>query len=555
VPSRLKEWQSHVYFLRLDHNHPSENPRWGRIVKPFDEGGAFRLSIEGDEVRQRGVRSAGVTVLSQALAFGIQLAATVVLARLVAPKDFGLLTMVTTSSLLLASFGQAGFIEAVVQREKIDHLLVSNLFWISVSAGLLLTLGFAATGTLMARFYGNPQVESVAVAMSLTIFLTIISAIHLALLTRAMRYSAISANALLARAVSVAVSILLAWEGCGRWALVAGAVAQALTQSIGAWTLCRWIPTRPRRVAGTAWMVRFGLGIYARYCLNYFAKNMDNVLVGRAFGAQSLGFYKKAFDIFVLPASQLNSPLWHVAVSALSRLKPISAEHRRYFLGGLSVLAFVGMGVGADLTLVANDLIRFLLGPGWEETGRIFMFFGPGIGVMLLYETHGWIHVSIGRADRWFRWGIVEFGVTGLMLLLALPWGPVGMAIAWTASYWILMIPAFWYAGRPIDLGIAPVLSAVWKYTLASLLASCTSVGVSRGIPHFIALPEPVGALARIVSTSLCFAALYVGAVILLHRGYAPLQQVAALLREMVPWSGFSKLRSQKATLQGGILS
>ena len=524
-------------------------------MKPFDATGAFRLTIEGNDVRQRGVRSAGVTVLSQALAFGIQLAATVVLARLLAPKDFGLLTMVTTSSLLLETFGRAGFTEAIVQREKIDNFLASNLFWITAGSGLLLTTGFAATGTLMARFYRNPQIESVVMAMSVTIFLSSLSVVHNALLTRAMRYKAISANVLLSRAVSVAVSILLAWAGWGPWALVAGALTQTLAQSVGAWALCRWIPTRPRRVVGTGSMVRFGLGIYAHYCLTYLARNMDNVLVGWGFGAQSLGFYKKAYDIFLLPASQLSSPLWHVAVSSLSRFKPDSAEHRRYFLGGLSVLAFVGMGVGADLSLVAKDLIRFLLGPGWEETGRIFMFFGPGIGVMLLYETHGWIHVSIGRADRWFRWGIVEFIVTGLMLLLALPYGPVGMATAWTASYWILIIPAFWYAGRPIQLGIAPVLSAIWKYPLASLLASCAFVGVSRAIPHFIAVPEPVGVFARIMTTSLWFAALYLAAVVLLHRGYAPLQQAAGLLQEMIPWSRFSRLRNQKATLQGRVLT
>lgn len=519
-------------------------------MKPFDASGAFQLTIGGHEVRQLGVRSAGVAVLSQALTFGFQLAATVVLARLLAPKDYGLLTMVTTSSLLLASFGLCGFTEAVVQRKKIDHFLVSNLFWINLGAGLFLTVGFAAAGSILAQFYKNQRVESLTVAMSVTILLSSLSVIHLALLRRAMRYSALSANVLLARAVSVAVSILLAWVGWGPWALVAGAVAQPLTESVGAWTLCQWIPARPRRVAGTASMVKFGLGVYARYCFNYFTLNVDNVLVGRSFGAQSLGFYKKAFDLFALPASQLNAPLWHVAVSVLSRFKPDSAEYRRYFLGGLSVLAFVGMGVSADLTLVAKDLVRFLLGPGWESTGRIFMFFGPGIGAMLLYGTHGWIHVSIGTIDRWFRWGVVEFVVTSLMLLLALPRGPSGMAAAWTASYWILMIPAFWYAGRPVNLHIGPVLSAIWKYPLASVLASCASVGVTRAIPRFIALPEPVGVLVRIVSTSLCFAALYLGAVILLHRGFAPLQQVATLLQEMIPLGKFSKLRTHKATLQ-----
>ncbi len=298
-------------------------------------------------------------------------------------------------------------------------------------------------------------------------------------------------------------------------------------------------------------MVRFGLSIYARYSLNYFARNMDNVLVGWAFDAQSLGFYKKAYDMFQLPASQLSAPLWHVAVSSLSRFKSDSPEFRRNFLAALSVLAFIGMAVAADLTLVAKDLIRFMLGPGWEATGRIFMFFGPGIGIMLLYETHGWIHVSIGTVGRWFRWGIVEFVVTGLMFFLALPWGPVGMAIAWTASFWILMFPAFWYAGRPIHLGIAPVLSAVWKYFLASLVAACASIGVIRMIPRFsIAVSEPVAVLVRIVLTSLLFAALYLSAVILLHRGYAPLQQVAALLREMVPQGWFSILRTPKTVLQ-----
>jgi len=508
-------------------------------LKPFDASGAFRVAIEGNEVRQRGVQSAGVSVLSQALAFGIQLAATVVLARLLSPNDFGLVTMVTTASLLLTSFGLSGFTEAIVQREKINDSIISNLFWIVVGGGFLLTVGFAATGSLLARFYGNQGIQSVAVAMSITIFLTSISVIHLALLRRAMHYSAVSANVLVGRAVSVVVAILLAWAGWGLWALVAGAVAQALTQSIGAWTLCQWIPSRPRRVAGTGSMVKFGLSIYAKYCLHYFGRNMDNVLVGRSFGARSLGFYKKAYDIFVLPANQLNGPLWHVAVSSLSRFKPNSAEYRRYFLGTLSVLAFAGMGVGADITLVAKDLIRFLLGPQWDEAGRIFVFFGPGIGVMLLYGTHGWIHVTIGRVDRWIRWGVVEFVATGLMLLLALRWGPVGMAIAWTASYWILVIPAFWYAGRPIHLGIAPVVSAVWKYAVASLVASFASVGVIREIPRFIVLAHPAGLLVRIMSTSFWFTAFYLGAVILLHGGFEPLQQVSALLQEMAPWSRF----------------
>ena len=102
--------------------------------------------------------------------------------------------MVTTFSLLLSNFGLNGFTEAIIQREEMDHTLASNIFWISVSAGLFLTLGFAAAASLLVRFYHNPAVEPVAFGMSITVFITSSSVVHLALLKRAMLFSRLSAR-------------------------------------------------------------------------------------------------------------------------------------------------------------------------------------------------------------------------------------------------------------------------------------------------------------------------------------------------------------------------
>jgi O-antigen/teichoic acid export membrane protein len=360
-------------------------------LKPFDSSGAFRPAT--DQLLGLAVRGAGVTVLSSGLGLAIQVISTVCLARLLAPRDFGVVTMVTTFSLLLVNFGLNGFTEAVLQSEEINDALVSNLFWINLAFGALLTVAFAAAGSLLARFYGDPLVSRVAVGISLTIFLTSTSVQHLALLKRAMRFSVVSANDICARTISVGLMIVLAWAGWGYWALVAGAIAQPLTQSVGAWFQCRWIPSLPRKAPGTASMVRFAINVYGRFSVNYFARNMDNLLVGWRFDAQTLGFYKKAYDLFALSASQLVSPLTVVAVSALSRLNRYSVEYKRYLVKALAVTAFVGMGVGACLTLIGGDVIRLVLGPGWEASGRIFTFFGAGIGVMVLYGTHGWIHL------------------------------------------------------------------------------------------------------------------------------------------------------------------
>jgi PST family polysaccharide transporter len=509
-------------------------------MTPFDRRGQFCLAVAADGFRRRAVRSAGVTVLAQTLQFAIQMIATVILARLLGPADFGLVAMVTTFSLLLLNFGLNGFTEVVIQRDQIDHALVSNLFWINVAGGLCLTIAFAAAGPLLARLYGDPRVAPVAAVLSVTILLTSVSVQHLALLKRAMQFSVVSANDIVARAVSVVVSIALGWAAWGYWALVAGAIAVPFSTCVGAWLMCRWTPGLPQRSVGTKSAVRFALNTYMRFTANYFTWNLDNLLVGWRFGPAPLGFYKKAYDLFVLPVNQLSAPLTSVAVSALSRLKGDPRQHERYFLGALSILAFVGMGLGAALTLVGKDLILMLLGPRWEESGRIFTFFGPGIGMMLLYFTHGWIHLSIGRADRWCSWGIVELAVTGLLFLLGLRWGPAGIAVAWVVSFWVLTIPALWFARRPIGLGIGPVVSAVWKYVVASALAGVACVAITPRLPLPGAMTS-LAALGRIAIVSALFGMLYVGAVILLHGGLAPLHQVVRLLQDMAPASMLSR--------------
>jgi PST family polysaccharide transporter len=504
-------------------------------MMPFDGHGEFQPVAQGAGLRRLAVRGAGFTVFGQSLGFAIQMIATVILARLITPADFGLVIMVTMFSLLLVNFGLNGFTEVVLQREKMDNRVASTLFWITAGSGLVLTLAFAGAAPLVARFYGDTRLIGVTRALSATILLTSLSVVHLALLRRAMRFAEVSTNDIAARAVAVIASVLLALLGWGYWALVAAAIALPLITCAGAWWLCRWVPGLPGRHPGTLPMVQFALNVYGRFTANYLTWNLGSFLLGWRFGAAPLGFYKKAYDLFILPLNQLSSPLTNVAVSALSRLVDDPVQYRRYFLSALSTLAFVGMGLGGALTLAGRDVILFLLGPEWEEAGRIFTFFGPGIGIMLLYYTHGWIHLSVGRADRGLRWGLVEVAVTGACFVIGLQWGPVGIAVGWVASLWILTIPALWYAGRPCSLGIAPVIGAVWKYIVASGLAGVAAAALIRAIPVPVLASATFGALMRVVLISLVFGALYLLAVVVVHRGLEPIRQVLRLAADMLP--------------------
>ncbi|HWG21592.1 MAG TPA: lipopolysaccharide biosynthesis protein [Terracidiphilus sp.] len=504
-------------------------------MKPFDASGAFAPSVPrgGSALRSLAVRGAGMNIFSGVMSLAIQVVATVVLGRLLSPRDFGLVAMVTTFSLLLSNATSNGFIDSMLQCKEMTEKLASNLFWVNVAAAVLLSGGFVAAAPLLSRFYSEATVARVTVGMSATILLTCLPVVHAALLRRAMRFPALARNDIVARAVGVIVSIAFGIAGWGFWALVIGQVALALSTAIGVWILCPWIPGPPRRRSGTRETLGFAGHITVRYSVNYFVRNFDNLLVGWRFGANPLGYYKKAYDLFTLSLTQLVSANANVAVSALSRVREDRAVYLRYVLGAMGMLAFIGMGLAGDFTLIGKDLIRILLGPKWGTAGWIFTFFAPAIGIMMVNGIHGWIHVSLGHADRWLRWGIFEWVITCSLFFAGLPWGPQGIAVAWCVSFWVLTLPAIWYAGRPIGFGVAPVIRAIWRYIVAALAAGVATWFLLARVATLAQALGAGGAALRIACTSALFGALYITAVVLLHRGPAPLRTMVTLLREL----------------------
>lgn len=519
-------------------------------MKPFQSNGDFFPIATGKGLRQAAVRGAGAAIAGQASNFIIGIGSIVVLARLLTPADFGVVTMVTTFSLLFRSFGLNGFTELIMQREEITDPLASNLFWINLGTGAILTIVFASSGRLLALFYHNVAVIEVATGMSLTIAISCAGYVHLGLLQRAMHFRSIAMINFAGQVLQVIVSIVLAIMGWHYWALVWGSIAQAAVTTVGAWLVCRWLPSWPGRVPGTGSSCKFAMNVYSHFAFSYLTTNTDNLLVGWRFGARALGFYKKAYDLFVLPETQLLAPLSAVVVSTLSRVSQDRELFQRYFLRTISVLALIGMGIGADIALVGQDLFRILLGPGWEEAGRIFALFGPGIGVMLLYGTHGWIHLSIGRPERWFRWGVLEFVCTTALFLLALPLGPSGIALAWTASFFLLMFPGFRYAGHPIGLGLKPIFAVIWKFMAASAAAGCATFLLFKVAPHSGARLAVSGAFINLISVSATFFALYLSGVIVLHGGMRPINETWSLMHNLLPGGGIRPPSSESVEIE-----
>jgi hypothetical protein len=118
---------------------------------------------------------------------------------------------------------------------------------------------------------------------------------------------------------------------------------------------------------------------------------------------------------------------------------------------------------------------------------------------------------------------------------VVLHWGPSAIALAWTISYFLLMFPGFWYAGKPIGLGIGPIFAVIWKFFAASVGAGFGTALIIRAMPYFATTVGALGAFVRMGFVSLVFLALYLGAVVALHQGFAPINETIGLLRDLLP--------------------
>ena len=417
---------------------------------------------------------------AQAVKFVLHTGSTVLLARLLLPSDFGLVAMVTAITGFVALFKDAGLSAATVQREEITHQQVSTLFWINVALSTCVMLVVAALAPLLVILYNEPRLLLITVAIGALFVVGGLTVQHQALLRRQMEFKKLSIIEIGSMAGGVLVAISMALAGLGYWALVGLTAGTTLTNCVLVWTLCPWRPSLPSRDSGVGSMLRFGGNMTAFSFVNHFSRNMDNVLIGWWWGAGPLGLYAKAYSLLMLPITQINAPVSAVVIPALSRLQNEPERYRRFYRRAINLVATAGMPICAFAFAAADPLVLFFLGERWAPMVPIFMALGPAAFAGTLNIANGWVFVSLGRADRQFRWGLVMAVITVTAFIIGLPWGPLGVAIAYSAVFVASRWPGLAYCFRGTPLRVGDVSASIWRPMTASLAAAAATFGVVK---------------------------------------------------------------------------
>lgn len=475
-----------------------------------DRGASLRVDHLQADLVGRSLRGGAITFGAQALKVVVQFGTVILLSRLLEPRAFGLLAMVAVIAEILDQLKDFGLSMATIQKADISHEQVSALFWINTALGLALALGLIAAAPLIASLYGQPELTGIARWLGLGFLVSGLTTQHWALLRRQMRFSTIATIDVGAELLAMAAAVLAALNGAGYWSLVVQRLTYAGLVMLGTWGTVRWLPGRPRRCAGLGSLLAFGGSVTGNGIVNLLARNLDQMLIGWLWGPRSLGFYERGYKLLMVPVNNITGPLYSVGMPALSRLFPEPERYRRAYLQLSEKLAMATMPAAALVVVGADWVVAVLLGPQWHDTAPILAWLAVAAIPLPVGVATGLLFLTQQRSGDLLTVGLLGSGISAASILAGLPFGPVGVAMAFALGTSLLRIPlCFWLAGRK-----GPVSGAdLYRSVLPSLVAAgavLAVIGGLRQLPMLAAVEPLVGLIAAagtaVLLSLACFA-------------------------------------------------
>ena len=410
------------------------------------------------EFRDKTIRGVSWSVVSQVGKVIPLAVVSIVLANLLSPRAFGLIAMITIIVGFAEVFAEMGFSAALVQRRGLQKEHLSSVFWLNLASGGLLTALFMAGAPLLGSFYGEPLLVPLTMFIAVTFLIKSAAVVQRALFTREVDFKALSIVEVSSVGVAGVVAIWMAYSGYGVWSLAVQSVLQALLSTALLWTFSSWRPHFQFAWQGVKDLLGFSLSYTGTQSMNYWARQADDLLIGKFIGSAALGVYRFAYDIMLFPLQNISRVMSRVMFPSLSSIQSEKERVKDVFLKMAGTVALVTFPLMLGLLATTERFVYVVFGAKWAgmiPILRVFALLGlsQSIGTLV-----GNLFLSQGRADLQFRLGLVSKPLTLIAIVIGLQWGVLGVALGYAAASWLMSYPIFYFAGRLVNLTYGELL-------------------------------------------------------------------------------------------------
>ncbi len=376
-----------------------------------------------DDLRQRTLSGLFWNLVERVGLRIVQFLPTILLARLLAPEQFGLVGMLTLFIALAQTFLDSGFGVALIQKRDATFTDECSIFYFNILVGgvAVLVLFFAAP--LIADFYHQPLLIALTRWLSLDILLKSFSLIQITLLTRALDFKTqIKAN-LFATLCAGVIGVAAAYYGLGVWSLVIQTIANTLLRTVALWRLSAWRPALRFSLASLRGMFGFGSRMLASGMLAVFFDNFYQAFIGKVFSAAPLGYYTRAASMRDVVIDTTSNTLGRVMYPALASIQEDTARLRRGYRQSALLSTFIHFPLMIGLGVVAQPFITLLFSARWADSVLFFQLMCvAGLPYPLSVINLDILKVK-GRSDLFLRLEIIKRSLTVVNALVAYRWG------------------------------------------------------------------------------------------------------------------------------------
>ena len=444
-------------------------------------------------LRNRALRGVKWATLQQGLNHVISVTVFVILARLLDPKDFGLVAFASVSSGCAGPFVTQGLGAAIVQREQLEELHLDAAFWFNLAVGAFLCVAVVFFAPAIADLMEQPDAKPVIEWLAVGLLVLSLSGVQGAVLRRNLAFRALAARSLIAAAVAGLSAIVLALLGFGVWSLVARQLIQSITSVVLLWSVSGW---RPRlRFSRSHFMdlFRFGINVVMTELLVFVNRRADNFFIGFFLGPAALGYYAVAYRLLTMALQFLSQTIYRIAMPVMARLQSEPTRVARSFCRITHATAHVSLPVFAGLGLLAADLVPTLFGSKWLPSVPVMQLLAAVGALQTMLQPIVAVVVGMGRPEWRLRLQFVD-GVANLIgFAIAVHWGFVAVAFSYLVVNYTLA--PLWFV---LLTGMVPwSLTGYLAQRRAPVLGMAIMCAAVLDLQH--ALPEGFSSWQRII--------------------------------------------------------
>ncbi len=451
-----------------------------------------RNRIMSESLQKKTVKGLAWSLLERLSVQGTQFVVMVIMARILSPRDYGLVGMIAVFTVISQVVVDGGMSQALIRKQERTETDNTTAFTYNMTVGVLIYLILFFCAPLIANFYGEPQLVLMTRLLGLNIVLNACMMVQKALLMAKINFRLLTITAFLSTLLSGIVGIAMAYVGYGVWSIVAQQMLSLLANAMLLWGLSEWHPKKHFSWASFKGLFSFGSNLLISGIISTIYSNLFSILIGKKFTATTLGYYTRALQFTNFPSAQLSSVVQRVTYPVLCQMQDDDKQLRRIYRLIVCTAGFLLFPLMTGLGAVSKPLILLLLKEQWIFVATIL----PILCLNLMWYPIHVLNLNMlqvkGRSDLYLRVEIIKRVLGLLMIVITLPHGILAMCWGTVAISIIGLVINTYYTGKLIKVGFfVQMRDLLPSFMLSITMAVCV---------YFVVNWMPLGNAMKLVT-------------------------------------------------------